>query len=62
ISQLKTRLIDGQPHLEVPPGSWRIEGHYWPVSFVRGAVTSLIGWCIWLACIVLLAVRERKAD
>ena len=46
----------------IPAGSWRIRGFYWPESFVRGAVISLVGWSAWLVVMCLLCVRKRQRD
>ncbi len=47
---------------QIPAGSWRIHGFYWPESFVRGAVISLVGWSAWLVVMCLLYVRKRQRD
>ncbi|MCH2180623.1 MAG: hypothetical protein MK108_01335 [Mariniblastus sp.] len=58
----KATSIEGRQFYEIPSGSWRIVGRYWPLSFVRGAQISLVGWCIWLALMVSLSVRRRRSD
>ncbi len=47
---------------QIPAGSWRIRGFYWPESFVRGAVISLVGWSAWLVVMCLLYVRKQRRD
>ncbi len=52
--------VADQEFYQIPAGSWRIRGFYWPESFVRGAVISLVGWSAWLLVMCLLYVRKQR--